>query len=335
MSAVISHIRGVQRAPYFDAAAYCAAVGKRWSDFCTNPWNISTFESVAGQLGCSVDDLVQCDGPRVWVHPLLVPHLDAWLRQNIHTQEKVTMNAIVSFSFEGMEVRTVPIDGEPWFVGKDVAERLGYADPTNAMKQHCKGVVKRHPLSTAGGVQEVRILSEPDVLRLIIGSKLPAAERFERWVFEEVLPTIRKTGSYGSGAGLSDKDVSAILRLADAVGTLSAQVGALIGRSAPVSTAATRIDAVPLSRRSPRDIVYQAVCDAGKAGIVMGDLTRKTQMLRPNERRQIVSDLSADGLVKINYVRTKGRTALWVGAATLRDEQSGGRSASSGFTLAG
>ena len=103
---------------------------------------------------------------------------------------------LVLFDFEGSPVRVVDIDGVPWFVGKDVAERLGYADPNHAMKRHCKGVAKRHPLQTAGGMQEVRILSEPDVLRLIMGSKLPSAERFERWVFEEVLPAIRKTGRY-------------------------------------------------------------------------------------------------------------------------------------------
>lgn len=76
--------------------------------------------------------------------------------------------------------------------------QLGYADAANAMKQHCKGVVKRHPLLTAGGIQEVRVLSEADVLRLIVSSKLPAAERFERWVFEEALPAIRKLNGYGT-----------------------------------------------------------------------------------------------------------------------------------------
>jgi anti-repressor protein len=107
------------------------------------------------------------------------------------------MSALIPFTFDGETVRVVEIDGEPHFVGKDVAERLGYADPTNAMKQHCRGVVKRHPIVDAlGRAQEARVLSEPDVLRLIVGSKLPAAERFERWIFEDVLPTIRRTGSY-------------------------------------------------------------------------------------------------------------------------------------------
>lgn len=90
----------------------------------------------------------------------------------------------------------VPIPWHPWFVGKDVAEALGYARPNDALQQHCKGAVKRRPLQTAGGVQELRIISEADMLRLIVNSSLPAAEKFERWVFEDVLPTIRKTGSY-------------------------------------------------------------------------------------------------------------------------------------------
>ncbi|WP_245214513.1 BRO-N domain-containing protein [Pararoseomonas indoligenes] len=108
--------------------------------------------------------------------------------------------APLSLVFEGAEVRVVTIGEEPHFVGRDVAERLGYADPTSALKQHCKGVAKHHPLQTTGGMQNLRVLSEPDVLRLIMGSTLPAAERFERWVFEEVLPSIRRTGTYTAPA---------------------------------------------------------------------------------------------------------------------------------------
>lgn len=117
------------------------------------------------------------------------------------------MNQIIPFMFKDTTavIRVVEIDGEPWFVGKDIAEALGYADPTNAMKQHCRGVVKRHPIVDAlGRTQEARVLAEPDVLRLIVGSRLPEAERFERWVFEEVLPAIRRTGQYGAPAPAVD-----------------------------------------------------------------------------------------------------------------------------------
>lgn len=106
------------------------------------------------------------------------------------------MNDIIDLSFEGATIRSVIIDGEPGFAGKDVCLRLGYADPTNAMKQHCKGVAKHHPLPSPGGLQNSRILFMPDVLRLIAGSTLPDAERMERWMFEEVLPSVIRTGSY-------------------------------------------------------------------------------------------------------------------------------------------
>ena len=110
------------------------------------------------------------------------------------------MAELTVFAFDSAAVRVIQIDGEPWFVGKDVAEVLGYARPNDALQQHCKGAVKRRPLQTPGGMQEIRLINEPDMLRLIVGSKLPAAERFERWVFEEVLPSIRKTGRYSMPA---------------------------------------------------------------------------------------------------------------------------------------
>lgn len=106
------------------------------------------------------------------------------------------MSALEVFGFDGAEVRVVLVDGAPRFVARDVAIALGYADPTNATKQHCKGVVIHHPLPTAGGVQTMRVIGEPDLLRLIAGSRLPSAERFERWAFEEVLPQVVRTGSY-------------------------------------------------------------------------------------------------------------------------------------------
>jgi prophage antirepressor-like protein len=133
------------------------------------------------------------------------------------------MSQLIPFQFEGAGVRVVEIDGEPWFVGKDICEALGYTDSASAMRSHCKGMANSHPLQTAGGVQEVRVLTEPDVLRLIINSRLPAAERFERWVFDDVLPTIRRNGSYvAPGAFMAlpaqtHDRVSAILLLGEAI----------------------------------------------------------------------------------------------------------------------
>ena len=107
---------------------------------------------------------------------------------------------LMQFDFGGKAVRALPgEDGEPQFIGKDVCDALGYADATNAIKRHCRGVAKRHPIvDDLGRIQEVRVLSEADVMRLLVHSKLPSAEAFERLVFEEILPTIRRTGSYST-----------------------------------------------------------------------------------------------------------------------------------------
>lgn len=111
------------------------------------------------------------------------------------------MSNIIPFNNSEFSVRVVLINGEEWFVGKDAADQLNYADASNAMKQHCRGVAKYHPIpDSLGRLQDTRIISEPDLFRLVMGSNLPAAERFERWVLEEVLPTLRRTGSYSSPA---------------------------------------------------------------------------------------------------------------------------------------
>jgi len=93
------------------------------------------------------------------------------------------------------QVRTVVYNGKPYFVAIDVAKALGYSNPYDAVSRHCKGVVK-HEVLTNGGKQKVNIIPEGDMYRLITHSELPSAERFENWVFDEVLPSIRQTGGY-------------------------------------------------------------------------------------------------------------------------------------------
>lgn len=106
------------------------------------------------------------------------------------------MNELQIFnSGEFGEIRTIEIDGKPYFVGTDVAKALGYNNPRDAVSRHCKGVVK-HDTPTSSGVQAMSYINEGDLYRLIMKSKLPSAEKFESWVMDEVLPTIRKTGSY-------------------------------------------------------------------------------------------------------------------------------------------
>ena len=97
------------------------------------------------------------------------------------------------------EIRVIAINGEPWFVGRDVAKALGYARPDNAVITHCRHSLKQGvpSLQSKNKQVEATIIPEGDMYRLISKSKLKSAERFEEWVFDEVLPTIRKTGQYG------------------------------------------------------------------------------------------------------------------------------------------
>ena len=92
-------------------------------------------------------------------------------------------------------VRTIEENGKILFCGSDVAKALGYRRPKDAITAHCKGAVKRR-LLTNGGAQEMKMISEGDVYRLISHSRLPSAEKFERWIFDDVLPTIHRTGGY-------------------------------------------------------------------------------------------------------------------------------------------
>ncbi len=106
------------------------------------------------------------------------------------------MNEIQIFNnAEFGQVRTITEDGKTLFCAKDVAAALGYKDTTNAIKQHCKGVVKRH-LLTKGGQQGMNFIPEGDIYRLVVRSDLPGADKFESWIFDDVMPTIRETGTY-------------------------------------------------------------------------------------------------------------------------------------------
>lgn len=111
-------------------------------------------------------------------------------------------------------IRTTVIDGKPYFCGSDVASALGYKRPNDAISAHCRATVK-HSTPISGKLQEINFISEGDVYRLIIRSKLPDAERFESWVFDEVLPSIRKHGMYAADELLNNPDlfISALQQL--------------------------------------------------------------------------------------------------------------------------
>lgn len=115
------------------------------------------------------------------------------------------MNEI--FNFHGQDVRTVTINGEPYLVGKDVAEILGYSRPDNAIRNHVDDEDKLvHQFSASGQNRNMTVINESGFYALVLSSKLPRAKEFKRWVTSEVLPTIRKHGMFATDELLDNPD---------------------------------------------------------------------------------------------------------------------------------
>lgn len=164
------------------------------------------------------------------------------------------MNELQSFhSSEFGQVRTVMIDEKIYFIANDVAKALGYKRPADAITAHCKGSVN-HRYHTEGGEQELKIIPEGDVYRLVIKSKMPSAEKFEGWIFDDVLPSIRKTGGYIAG----QEDMSDTELMAKALLVAQKQIEQ---RNAQIEV------------MKPKAIFADAV-SASKTSILIGDLAK-------------------------------------------------------------
>lgn len=113
------------------------------------------------------------------------------------------------------ELGVLEIEGKPYFPATACAKLLGYTNPRKAILDHCKedGVTKRDVIDTLGRTQSAKFINEGNLYRLITHSKLPTAERFEKWVFDEVLPTIRKTGSYGNQSAMMDNWLDKLVQI--------------------------------------------------------------------------------------------------------------------------
>ena len=158
------------------------------------------------------------------------------------------------------EIRTLEDEsGKVLFCGSDVAKALGYASPANAITAHCKGVtVLMTP--TAGGLQPTKFIPEGDVYRLITHSKLPAAQQFESWVFDEVLPTIRRHGAY-----MNDSTLEQALTSPDFLIQLATKLKEEKAKNAALES--------KIEQDKPRVLFAQAV-ETAKTSILVGDLAK-------------------------------------------------------------
>ena len=174
------------------------------------------------------------------------------------------MNNLEIFKNEEFgEIRTVEVDGKPYFVASDIAKALGYKRPNDAISVHCRWAVKHsipHPQSKTKTL-DVNVIPEGDLYRLITHSELPSAERFEAWVFDEVLPSIRKNGGYIAGQEtLSDDELMA-------KALLVAQ-NKIAERDGIIQRQREQIEA-----DKPKTIFADAV-SASKTSILVGDLAK-------------------------------------------------------------
>lgn len=145
--------------------------------------------------------------------------------------------SITPFTYEGSAVRTLSIDGEPWFVLADLCNVLDLAQPHRVAARIADDMKGRHPVTTLGGDQNMTIVSEAGMYEVVIRSDKPEAANFRRWITTEVLPSIRKTGSYGVAKELTADEI-----VAQALQITSQRVEKLQARLSIVEPKATAFD---------------------------------------------------------------------------------------------
>lgn len=193
------------------------------------------------------------------------------------------MNELVIFKNEEFgEIRTVEENGEVLFCGSDVAKALGYAKPHNAISTHCKGVTLKQGNDNMGRTQEMSFIPEGDVYRLIAHSKLPNAQRFESWVFDEVLPSIRKHGAY-----MTDSTLEQALTSPDFLIQLATKLKEEKEKRIELES--------KVEQDKPRVLFAQAV-ETAKTSILIGDLAKiLKQNGIPTGQKRLFEQLRQDG----------------------------------------
>ncbi|RGW85216.1 phage antirepressor [Lactobacillus amylovorus] len=168
------------------------------------------------------------------------------------------MNKLQLFNFEGNEVRTLKVNDEPYFVGKDVANILGYSRTADAIRSHVdpedKGVGE---IQTPGGRQKLQIINESGLYSLILSSKMPNAKRFKHWVTSEVLPAIRKHGAY-----MTDEKAFDVVNNKDGLASLLQQAADQL-----------RAKDIQIEKMKPKALFADSVATS-KSTVLIGELAK-------------------------------------------------------------
>ena len=175
-------------------------------------------------------------------------------------------------------------NGNPIFCARDVATALGYKNPNDAISKHCKGIAVRYPLSTDGGEQLARFITEGDMYRLIASSKLESAQRFETWVFDDVLPSIRRHGLYATPQVVEDMlaDPDAMIATLRALKAERQRAQALIEDNA---------------RMLPKSVAYDSIIETEGTMTVTQAARFLAQMDKDINRNRLFAYLRADGII--------------------------------------
>lgn len=196
------------------------------------------------------------------------------------------MNELKVFSSsEFGELGVMLIDGREYFPATRCARILGYKEPAKAIREHCKGV-SEIDTPTNGGVQSVKYISEGNLYRLIVSSKLPAAEKFERWVFDEVLPGIRKNGGYGSQAGLSSTEIEKLIT-ATAAEVVSKVVPAVVSEVVKIMAAEESHPSVPCTLMSEIEDTREGLTSFRKKRVIEKPDRSKIAKLPPDIKAMV------------------------------------------------
>lgn len=183
------------------------------------------------------------------------------------------------------EIRaSITEDGNPIFCARDVAVALGYKNPSKAINDHCKGVPIRYPLMTDGGEQLARFITEGDMYRLIASSKLESAQRFETWVFDDVLPSIRRHGAYATPQTVEDmlNDPDTMIATLKALKAERQRTQALLEDNA---------------RMLPKSVAYDSIIDTEGTMTITQAARYLAQMDRTITRTRLFAYLRADGII--------------------------------------